>query len=135
MQTARSLNDAQEDFFQLTKSHEQEWSVIQIREDNEDWTQYDFVKDPRLLSNMNSLLAWLHALSAPNKPDSGEPQIQQASAPEIVLKKHLLPVVQQLQDQVDCGSRRLEGELKDWRPPPVQNIRVGVEAHSGRHSH
>jgi hypothetical protein len=90
-------------------------------------TQYDFVKDPTLLSNINSLLARLHDLSTPNEPDTGEPQIQQARAPDIVLTKHLLSVVQQMKDQVDCVSKRLEGELKDWRTPPVQDFGAGRE--------
>jgi hypothetical protein len=71
------------------------------------------------------MLARLHALSAPNEPDTGEPQIQQVSAPVPPTVLQLLPVVQQLKDQVDCGSRRLEGELKDWRTPPVQDMGDG----------
>ncbi len=62
MQTVRTLKDTEEEFFQLTKSHPQEWSAILFREENEDWTQYDFVKDPTLLSNMNLLLARLQDL-------------------------------------------------------------------------
>jgi hypothetical protein len=62
IETVRALQQTEEEFFQLTKSHPKEWSAIRFREEDEDWKQYDFVKDPKLLSNMNSLLAQLHEL-------------------------------------------------------------------------
>ena len=73
------------------------------------------------MQTVHAMLARLHDLSTPNEPDTGEPQVQQARAPDPPTVLELLPVVQQLKDQVDCGSMRLAGELKDWKPPPVQN--------------
>jgi hypothetical protein len=37
----------------------------------------------------------------------------------------VLAVVEHLKEQVDCGTKRLEGELKDWRAGPVQDLAGG----------
>ncbi len=83
------------------------------------------------MQSVHTMLARLHHLSAFDSPayerDEMEREMEKLRSENQELlhsgikKNDLMPVVQQLRDQIECGTQRLEGELKDWRAGPVQD--------------
>jgi hypothetical protein len=64
MDTVRKLGRDEEAFFQLVQQKQTgvAWEKIHTEDDNEDWQEYDFVKDPKLLEPLDSLLRQLKLL-------------------------------------------------------------------------